>query len=76
MVSRLTPGSTLRRHDGSLAAASLEGLPRDPWGNEYVYRIVDGAPQVLCLGSDGAEGGEGEAADVVRGAAAVPGPPR
>lgn len=51
-------------------------MPRDPWGNEYVYRIVDGAPQVLCLGSDGAEGGEGEAADVVRGAAAVPGPPR
>jgi hypothetical protein len=27
--------------------------------------VADGQPRVICLGSDGAEGGEGEAADVV-----------
>jgi len=32
---------------------------RDPWGNGYTYRILDGRLQVACLGRDGREGGEG-----------------
>ena len=43
-------------------------LPRDPWGREYRYRAPgpNNLPfEILSLGSDGAEGGEGDAADIV-----------
>lgn len=45
----------------------LEELPEDPWGNTYVYIAADNArsAQVLSYGADGAEGGEGQDADVV-----------
>jgi len=43
----------------------IDGYPRDPWNNEYLYSIDDGKPRVVCLGRDGAEGGEGEDADRV-----------
>jgi general secretion pathway protein G len=41
-------------------------VPRDPWGNAYQYRSPGehGEYDVVSLGSDGAPGGEGEAADV------------
>lgn len=44
-------------------------IPKDPWGGEYVYRVpgADGDEyDLLSLGSDKAEGGEGEQADVSR----------
>jgi general secretion pathway protein G len=53
-----------KSEDGLPAIASLEKFPTDPWGNEYVYEVVDGQAVVRCLGNDGAEGGEGEAADL------------
>jgi general secretion pathway protein G len=44
-----------------------EALPDDPWGNAYGYRVAaTGEISVYTLGADGAEGGEGEAADRVR----------
>jgi general secretion pathway protein G len=41
-------------------------VPRDPWGNPYQYRSPGEHDEydVVSLGSDGAPGGEGEAADV------------
>ena len=38
----------------------------DPWGNEYVYTVSDDGDtiEVSSLGRDGAEGGDGEDADV------------
>lgn len=41
-------------------------LPEDPWGNAYQYRRPgrNGAFDVYSLGADGAEGGEGENADI------------
>lgn len=45
----------------------LQKLPKDPWGNEYVYLSpgIDGKPYDLySLGADGAEGGEGYDADI------------
>lgn len=40
----------------------------DPWGNPYVYAVSEDGQtaQVYSLGSDGAEGGEGNAADIGR----------
>ncbi len=41
-------------------------VPKDPWGREYVYRSPGqhGEYDLLALGADGQEGGEGENADV------------
>lgn len=43
----------------------LPELVKDPWGNDFVLRVNDDAFAVASLGSDGAEGGEGPAHDVV-----------
>lgn len=45
----------------------LEELPDDPWGNAYVYMPGEDSrgAQVLSYGADGAEGGEGQDADIV-----------
>ena len=53
----------LEEHDSPWHSCNV-GL--DPWHNHYLYEIVDGAPRVTCLGSDGQTGGDGEAADVLR----------
>lgn len=42
-------------------------VPKDPWDNEFVYRVPgeNGDYDLLSLGADNQEGGEGEDADVV-----------
>ena len=43
------------------------GVPKDPWGHDYVYEApaADGQPaRVLSYGSDGRPGGAGNAADI------------
>lgn len=45
-------------------------LPADPWGRPYIYRApatLEGRPLIISLGSDGAEGGNGNAADLFFG---------
>lgn len=41
-------------------------VPKDPWGNDYIYRSPGerGEYELLSLGADRAEGGEGENQDV------------
>lgn len=39
-------------------------VPDDPWGNAYRYTSTNGVIEILSLGSDGASGGEGDAADI------------
>ncbi|MBM3601864.1 MAG: type II secretion system protein GspG [Alphaproteobacteria bacterium] len=44
-----------------------DGLPNDPWGRPYSYRLPgrDGRPfDLLSLGADGAPGGTGENQDI------------
>jgi general secretion pathway protein G len=44
-----------------------DGVPNDPWGHPYTYRIPgrDGRPfDLLSLGADGAPGGTGENQDI------------
>ena len=42
-------------------------VPLDPWGRPYVYRSPGqhGDFDLLALGNDGQEGGEGDASDIV-----------
>jgi general secretion pathway protein G len=44
----------------------LEKLPKDPWGNAYVYLNPGrhGEIDVISLGADGQTGGEGKDADI------------
>ncbi len=44
----------------------LKKSPNDPWENPYVYISpgVDGPYDLYSMGADGAEGGEGPAADI------------
>lgn len=46
-------------------------IPADPWGNPYIYEYPGpGGPETFLVGtygSDGQEGGEGEAADIFEG---------
>jgi general secretion pathway protein G len=42
----------------------LEALPVDPWGGNYIYILENGKPVVTTYGSDGAPGGEDDAADI------------
>ncbi|RJR17574.1 MAG: type II secretion system protein GspG [Desulfobacteraceae bacterium] len=41
-------------------------VPKDPWGNEYVYLSpgLHGEFDLMSLGADGQPGGEGPAADI------------
>lgn len=45
-------------------ARMLEELPKDPWGNDYVYLNENGKPVVTSYGADGTQGGEDENADI------------
>lgn len=42
------------------------GVPNDPWGAPYQYKFpaANGEVEIVSLGADGAQGGEGEAADL------------
>ncbi|MBL1259100.1 MAG: type II secretion system major pseudopilin GspG [Thiotrichaceae bacterium] len=50
----------------ALVGNELPRLPTDPWDNAYFYLYPgeNGAIDVYSLGRDGAQGGEGEDADV------------
>jgi len=38
--------------------------PKDPWGGNYIYTLNDGGFDLVSLGADRQEGGEGEAKDI------------
>ena len=43
----------------------LEGPVRDPWGHEVRYAPAPDGYRVICYGSDGLPGGQGDATDLV-----------
>lgn len=53
------------RKDGYLEG----GIPLDPWGNPYIYLSpgTQGDFEIVSLGADGKEGGEGYDADIKSG---------
>lgn len=52
-----------------VADGYLTAIPVDPWGNDYVYASPgqNGGFDLVSMGSDGAPGGDGTAADIVHG---------
>ena len=41
-----------------------EAMPTDGWGNDFVYKRDGSSFEIVSLGADGVEGGEGEDADI------------
>jgi general secretion pathway protein G len=39
-------------------------VPKDAWGNDFVYLLEGGKPVIMSYGDDGTPGGEGVAADL------------
>ena len=46
------------------AGGYVKKLNKDPWGRPYVYVMEGSNYEIISLGSDGAEGGEGFDADI------------
>ena len=42
----------------------FDALPKDPWGNDYVYMNEGSKPVILSYGADGTSGGESYDADI------------
>lgn len=42
----------------------VQKLTKDPWGRDYLYINEDGRFEIISLGNDGVEGGEGFDADI------------
>ena len=42
----------------------IKKLPEDPWGMPYIYENIDGRINLISLGADREEGGEGTNADI------------
>jgi len=39
-------------------------VPKDPWGNDYVYTCEGSSYKIICYGADGRAGGTGYDADI------------
>ena len=57
--------SGVDRWDGPYLKKKI--IPKDPWGNDYIYRYPgnNGDYDLISLGADKTEGGEGERKDIV-----------
>lgn len=42
-------------------------VPKDPWGHPFIYRVPgqNGPYEIISLGADGRDGGDGEAEDLI-----------
>jgi general secretion pathway protein G len=39
-------------------------VPKDPWNNDFIYRVTGADFDLICLGADGKEGGSGVQQDI------------
>ena len=42
----------------------IDKMPKDAWGNDYVYTLENGRPVITSYGADGVPGGDGPNADI------------
>lgn len=65
-LNNLTYPSATDGLQSLVAKGVIKKLPQDPWGRPYRYVLPGqhGAVDVYSLGADGAEGGEGDNADI------------
>ena len=49
----------------------IDKMPKDAWGNDYVYLLENGRPVITSYGADGSPGGDGVNADITNRPAAT-----
>ncbi|MFT5288504.1 MAG: general secretion pathway protein G [Planctomycetota bacterium] len=57
----------VERDSDGLAYLQQSQVPKDPWGNEFLYekpRAGESLPSIFTYGADGAPGGEGQDGDI------------
>ena len=54
----------LINNDKGVNLLDAKEVPKDPWGNSYVYTFEGGNYVITSYGSDGQPGGTGDAADI------------
>lgn len=66
LAALLDPPAGLARPERYRKGGYIRRLPEDPWGNAYQYRQPgrSGGFDVYSFGADGAEGGDGDNADI------------
>lgn len=42
----------------------LKSVKKDPWKHEFIYELTENGPVLTSLGSDGKQGGTGDAKDI------------
>ncbi len=42
----------------------MKQMPKDPWGNPFLYFYDNGEYEIISYGADGEEGGEGDGQDI------------
>ena len=42
----------------------LKKVPKDPWGNDFIYESDESSYEIISLGEGGKEGGDGYAKDI------------
>ncbi len=45
----------------------LKSIPKDPWGRDYIYTVMDDEVSIITYGADGQVGGTGLNADISNG---------
>ena len=58
------PNPTKYRNYPNGGYLDSKSAPKDSWGNEYIYILQGDSFDIVSLGSDGKEGGDGEKADI------------
>jgi general secretion pathway protein G len=49
----------------------IDKMPKDAWGNDYVYLLENGRPVITSYGADGSPGGDGVNSDITNRPAAT-----
>lgn len=62
LVENPAPDRYLNYPDGSFL--DEKRLPKDAWGHPFIYTQDEGMFEIISLGADAKEGGEGESADI------------
>jgi general secretion pathway protein G len=63
LINKPTGGRECRRYQPG-GYISDGKVPRDPWDNEYIYESDGRSFEIISLGADGMEGGEGFDSDI------------
>lgn len=64
LLSLVSPPTTGKVPANYETGGYIQSVPKDPWGNPYVYQSDGNAYVLKSFGADGVEGGEGKNSDI------------